>query len=172
MSFMKYQTVLSSLLVLIVQLGAGQTQAEQRVLSTRGESLDRIVAVVNEGVILSSELDSELRRIKDRLKQQNTELPSDSVLRTQVLERLIQQELQVQRGERGGLKVSDEMLNSALNDVATSSNVKFSDLPALIEARGESYAVYREQMRRDIAIQIMQNSVIVDSHIINGITCR
>ncbi len=162
MSFMKYQTVLSSLLVLIVQLGAGPTQAEQRVLSTRGESLDRIVAVVNEGVILNSELNDELRRIKDRLKQQNTELPSDSVLRTQVLERLIQQELQVQRGERGGLKVSDEMLNSALNDVATSSNVKFSDLPALIEARGESYAVYREQMRRDIAIQIMQNSVMSD----------
>lgn len=146
---------------LLAALGvAAGTQAEQRVLSSRGESMDRIVAVVNEGVILRSELDLETARIKDRLRQQNTELPSDNVLRAQVLDRLIAQELQVQRGKQGGLTVTDEMLNSALNDIATSNNVKFSDLPAVIEARGESYASYREQLRREIAIQIMQSSVV------------
>jgi peptidyl-prolyl cis-trans isomerase SurA len=159
MSFMKYQTLVS-LLIVSCQLCFSPAQAAPRTLSTRGDSLDRIVAVVDEGVILNSELNAEIDRIKLRLKQQNTELPSDSVLRTQVLDRLIQQELQLQRAAKGGLKVTDDMLNNALNDVASSSNVKFSDLPALIEAQGLSYAVYREELRRDIALQVMQREIV------------
>jgi peptidyl-prolyl cis-trans isomerase SurA len=137
------------------------TQAEPRTLSTRGESLDRIVAVVNDGVVLQSGLDTEMARIKERLKQQGTEVPADTVLRPQVLERLIVEELQVQRATRGGLKISDDMLNSALNDVATRNKVKFSDLPAAIEAQGQSYAAYREEVRRDMMLQILQQQAVV-----------
>lgn len=135
--------------------------AEPRQLSSRGESLDRIVAIVNDGVVLSSQLDSEVTRIKARLVEQKTELPPDSVLRKQVLDRLVAQELQLQRAERGGLKISDEMVNAALNDIAGRNGVKFSDLPAAIEAQGQSYAAYREEVRRDMALQYLQQQAVV-----------
>jgi peptidyl-prolyl cis-trans isomerase SurA len=82
-------------------------------------------------------------------------------LRKQVLDRLILQELQLQRAARGGLKVSDEMLNNALNDIATHNNVKFSDLPAAIEAQGQNYAAFREEVRRDMTVQILQQQAVV-----------
>ncbi|MGC3982520.1 MAG: peptidylprolyl isomerase [Steroidobacteraceae bacterium] len=148
-------------MALTTVLGLTTLQAEPRVLSSRGESLDRVVAIVNDGVVLSSELDAETARIAARLKQQNTELPADNVLRKQVLDRLIQQELQLQRAQRGGLKVSDEMLNSALNDIAGRNNVKFSDLPAAIESQGQNYATYREEVRRDMTLQILQQQAVI-----------
>ena len=157
---MKYRLNLSTLLIASNLIFTGLSHAEPRQLSDRGESLDRIVAIVNDSIILSSELDAEIARITNRLKQQKTELPSLAVLRTQVLDRLIQQELQLERGKKGGLKVTDDMLNSMLNDIATNNGIKFSDLPSAIEAQGQSYAAYREEIRRDIALQIMQREVL------------
>src|SRR5690242_5682273 len=87
--------------------------AQTRELSSRGELLDRVVAIVGDGVILLSQLDAETDRISARLRQQKTELPPRGVLRRQVLERLIAQEVQLQRADRVGIKVSDEMLNSS-----------------------------------------------------------
>lgn len=138
-------------------------QAEPRPLSTRGESLDRIAAIVNDGVVLTSELDAETARITARLKQQNTELPAPDVLRQQVLERLVVQELEAQRADKAGLKVSDEMLNGALNDIAARNKVKFSDLPATLEAQGYNYASYREQVRREMTLEILQQRAVIAS---------
>lgn len=148
-------------LCLTLLISAAAVQAEPRELSRRGESLDRLAAIVNDGVVLVSELDAETLRITARLKQQNTELPAESVLRRQVLDRLILQELQLQRAARGGLKISDEMLNSALNDIATRNGVKFADLPASIEAQGQNYALFREEVRRDMTVQILQQQAVV-----------
>lgn len=137
------------------------SSADPTQLSTRGEPLDRIVAIVNDGVVLNSQLDEETARIAARLKQQKTELPDMEVLRKQVLERLINQELEMQRADKVGLKVSDEMLNTQLNEIATQNNVKFSDLPAVLEAQGENYAEYRENMRKEITLQILQQRSVV-----------
>lgn len=166
MSFMKFKIpapglITALLLTPLLILGMTTLQAEPRQLSTRGESLDRLAAIVNDGVVLTSELDAETARITARLQQQNTELPAESVLRRQVLDRLILQELQLQRAERGGLKISDEMLNSALNDIAGRNNVKFSDLPASIEAQGQNYATFREEVRRDMTVQILQQQAVI-----------
>jgi len=135
--------------------------AEPHALSTRGNSLDRIAAVVNDGVVLSSELDEETDRIVARLKQQKTEMPNMTVLRKQVLERLINQELQMQRANKAGLKVSDEMLNAQLNEIAKQNNIKFSDLPAALESQGINYAEYRESLRRDITLEILQQRAVI-----------
>lgn len=142
-------------------LTVSAAQAEPRQLSSRGASLDRIAAIVNDGVVLESELAAETARIAARLKQQNTTLPPDDVLRQQVLERLIVQELEMQRAEKAGLKVTDEMLNSALNDIAGRNKVKFSDLPATLEAQGYNYAEYREQVRREMTLEILQQRAVV-----------
>ena len=74
--------------------------------------------MVNDGLVLKSELDAQMDAVTKRLQEQKIEMPSQSVLRQQVLERLIVQEIQTQRAKRVGLTISDEQLNSALQDMA------------------------------------------------------
>jgi len=135
--------------------------ADPRDLSSHGNSLDRIAAIVNDGVVLVSDLDEETARIQARLKQQKTEPPDVKVLRKQVLERLINQELQMQRANKAGLKVNDEMLNAQLNEVAQRGGIKFSDLPSVLESQGVNYAEYRENLRREITLDILQQRAVI-----------
>ncbi|MES1190833.1 MAG: peptidylprolyl isomerase [Steroidobacter sp.] len=154
------QLIVTALLTFFSLLPA-VSGADQHELSTRGVLLDRIVAIVNDGVVLSSDLDTETGRIVARLKQQKTDIPDMDVLRKQVLERLVNEELEMQRADKAGLKVSDEMLNAQLNEVAKQNGVKFSDLPALLEAQGENYAEYREFMRKQITLDILQQRAVI-----------
>jgi peptidyl-prolyl cis-trans isomerase SurA len=121
-----------------------------------GELLDGIAAVVNEGVVLVSQLETETANITRRLREQKTELPPAAVLRKQVLERLIVEEIQVQRAERLGVNVPDEMVNNALNDVATRNQINFADLPRALEAQGLDYRDYRDSIRRELQLQILR----------------
>src|SRR3984957_12886259 len=91
----------------------GLAHAQTRELATKGEMLDRVAAVVNDGVVLNSELDDQINIVSERLRAQKLELPPQNVLRQQVLERLVLQEIQSQRAAKAGLKVPDETLNSA-----------------------------------------------------------
>src|SRR5438105_8587953 len=113
----------------------GQASAQTRELATRGELLDRVAAIVNDGVVLSSELDAQVQVIGERLRQQKLELPAQNVLRQQVLERLVLQEIQMQRANRAGIKVSDEQVNSALQDVARRNSLTLSQLPDALAQR-------------------------------------
>jgi peptidyl-prolyl cis-trans isomerase SurA len=114
--------------------------------------------------VLKSQLDQETATIAQRLRDQKTELPPESVLRKQVLERLVVQEIQMQRADRLGIEVSDEMLNGALNDVARRNGIAFSDLPAALEKQGLNYAAYREDFRRNLILQLLQQRDVV-SHV-------
>ncbi len=145
----------------LVAVAPSQLHAQTRELSSRGELVDRIVAVVGEEVILKSQLDAETDRIVARLKERKTELPPRSVLRQQVLERLIVQEVQLQRAERAGIKVSDEMLNGSLEDVAQRGNIQFSQLPDALAAQGIDYRNFRDEMRRDITMQLLRQRDVV-----------
>src|SRR3979411_2991621 len=98
---------------LVALQGQGLAHAQTRELATKGVLLDRVAAVVNDGVVLNSELDDQVATIGERLRAQKLELPPQNVLRQQVLERLVLQEIQAQRANRAGLKVPDEALNSA-----------------------------------------------------------
>ena len=101
----------------LAALGAhGSAGAQTRELATQGDLLDRVVAIVNDGVVLNSDLDAQLDIVSERLRQQKLELPPQNVLRQQVLERLVVQEIQVQRAHHYGIKVTDETLNAALED--------------------------------------------------------
>src|SRR5215472_18773280 len=81
--------------------------AQTRELDTRGVMLDRIAAIVNDGVVLNSDLDSQIETVSERLRQQKLDLPPQNVLRQQVLERLVVQEIQLQRAQHDGIKVTD-----------------------------------------------------------------
>jgi peptidyl-prolyl cis-trans isomerase SurA len=126
----------------------------------RGVSLDRVAAVVSDGIVLQSALDRQVQVVTERLQQAGQQMPPRDILRQQVLERLVVQEIQLQRAARLGIKVSDEQLNAALTDVAQRNNVRFSDLPAVLERQGVDYRAYREDMRREMVMgQLRQRDV-------------
>jgi peptidyl-prolyl cis-trans isomerase SurA len=140
----------------LLMLATAVVHAQTRELSTRGQLLDRIAAVVNDGVVLTSELDAEVDQVIERLRQQNTELPPRNVLRRQVLERLVLEQIQLQRAERIGIQVSDEMLNGALADIAQRNGISFSDLPATLEQQGVDYRAYRDEIRDTLRLQLLR----------------
>ncbi|HKX99639.1 MAG TPA: peptidylprolyl isomerase [Steroidobacteraceae bacterium] len=135
---------------------AGAALAQTRDMSSTGVALDRVIAVVNEGVVLQSQLEQQSALIAERLRSQGTQLPPADVIRQQVLERLILQEIQVQRAGRLGVQVSDEMLNEALRDVARRNNIEFEQMPQALEQQGIDYASYREEMRREIMLSLLK----------------
>jgi peptidyl-prolyl cis-trans isomerase SurA len=136
--------------LLCLLLLPGAADAQTRDLSSSGVALDRVIAIVNDGVVLQSQLDDQSTLITDRLREQGSQLPPADVIREQVLERLILQEIQVQRATRLGVQVPDEMLNEALRDVAVRNKIPFEQMPLALEQQGIDYASYREEMRREI----------------------
>src|SRR6202789_2147013 len=90
------------------------THAQTRDIGVHGEMLDLIAAIVNDGLVLKSELDVQMSSVQKRLQEQRVELPSQSVLQQQVLDRLVLQEIQLQRAKHVGLTVTDEQLNGPL----------------------------------------------------------
>jgi peptidyl-prolyl cis-trans isomerase SurA len=130
--------------------------AQTRELSTTGVPLDRVIAIVNDGIVLQSQLDNQSRLITDRLRDQGTQLPPPDVIRQQVLERLVLQEIQYQRAQRLGVQVPDEMLNEALRDVARRNGIPFEQMPLALQAQGLDYATYRDEMRREITLSLLR----------------
>lgn len=135
---------------------SGAALAQTRELSSSGVALDRVIAIVNEGIVLQSQLDSQLLLVTDRLRGQGTQTPPADVIRQQVLERLVLQEIQVQRATRLGVQVPDELLNESLRDVAKRNSIPFEQMPLALAAQGIDYATYREEMRREITLSLLR----------------
>ncbi|MBM0108469.1 peptidylprolyl isomerase [Steroidobacter sp. S1-65] len=140
---------------------AGGASAQTRELSGSGQLLDRIAAVVNDGVVLNSQLEEQTEEITQRLRQQNTELPPRNVLRQQILERLVVEEIQMQRADKLGIQVSDEMLNGALDDVAKRNNIGFADLPQALAQQGIDYRTFRDEIRRQMTLQLLRQRDVI-----------
>jgi peptidyl-prolyl cis-trans isomerase SurA len=136
--------------------GAEAPKAEPFTGPLPGVSLDKVVAIVNEGVVTQSELDEQVATITDRMQRANQTPPPAATIRTQVLDRLVIQELQLQRAERMGIKISDEQLNEAVAEVARRNNLTLAQLPAVLQQQGFDYASYRENMRKEITLRAVQ----------------
>jgi peptidyl-prolyl cis-trans isomerase SurA len=154
---MRFFTILTAAAAAALMALAGSVaHAQTRELATQGELLDRVVAIVNDGVVLNSDLDAEVAAVTERLKEQKLELPAQNVLRQQVLERLVLQEIQVQRAGKAGVKVSDENVNAALQDVAKRNGMTLTQLPEALARQGVDYPTYREEIRREIMLQMLR----------------
>lgn len=114
--------------------------------------LDRIIAVVNEDVIMQSELEAKIRTVREQIQQQGAQVPPTSVLENQVLERLIQNRVQLQLAERAGIRVDDESLNRTISNIAASNNVSLTQFREILEQDGYSYETFRENMRNEITL--------------------
>jgi peptidyl-prolyl cis-trans isomerase SurA len=158
---MRRSVFLSSAGLSVLGLVAMSVASRAKELSTNGVLLDRVAAVVNEGVVLQSELDLQTHEIEARLRTQNVALPPESVLRQQVLERLVQEEIQQQHADRAGIRVSDEQVNAAMEDIAARQKLTLEQLPQKLAADGVDYAQYRTELKKEIARQILRQRDVV-----------
>ena len=118
----------------------------------KGELLDKVAAVVNDSIVTESEVTEQIAMITARLEEQKTPMPPADVIRRQVLDRLVIQEIQLQRAERLGMKVSDEQLNAAVGEIAKRNNLELAQLPDALRAQGIDYQSYRENVRKEITL--------------------
>jgi peptidyl-prolyl cis-trans isomerase SurA len=123
------------------------------VLAQTLQPLDRIAAVVNEDVVLQSELDRAVQNVLAQYANQPGQLPPRAVLERQVLERLVLVKLQVARAAETGVRVSDADLNNAVNAVAQQNGTTPDGLRQRLEADGMSYPEFRNSLRDEITIQ-------------------
>jgi peptidyl-prolyl cis-trans isomerase SurA len=137
------------------------SHAQTRDIGVHGEMLDRIAAIVNDGLVLKSELDVQMSSVQKRLQEQKVELPSQSVLQQQVLDRLVLQEIQMQRAKHVGLTVTDEQLNGALQEIAARNKIPFDQLPTALAAQGVDYKIYRESMRKELTLSTLRSRDVI-----------
>jgi len=131
-------------------------------LSESGVFIDGVAAVVNEGVVLKSELDRQQDLIIRRATEQGMQLPPAHVLREQVLERLIIEEIQMQRASRIGIQISDQMLNTAIAQIAENAGLKFEDMPAVLAKDKIDYAEYRRDMRKQMVLEQLKRIDVIN----------
>ncbi|MFG0381740.1 peptidylprolyl isomerase [Pseudomonas sp. zbq_18] len=116
------------------------------------QSLDRVVAIVDNDVIMYSQLDQRLNEVEKTLNKRGGQLPPQDVLQQQVLERLIVENLQLQIGDRSGIRITDEELNQAMASIAQRNNLTLDQFRAALARDGLSYEQAREQIRREMVI--------------------
>lgn len=124
------------------------------------EVLDRIVAVVEDDVILDDELINEERNIISKLKSNNVSLPPEYILQRQVLERMIVDKLQKQMAARSGIQISDEMLRNSVGEIASRNGLSVDAFREEIERQGMSYKVFEDNLRNEIAINQLRGREI------------
>ncbi len=144
--------LLASAPIAAQDVGPPDSAADEKKGASSGSLLDGIAAIVNEGVVLSSEFRRQLKMIKQRAEEGKIPLPPANILNDQVLERLVVEEVQLQRAQRVGIQISDQMLNDAIANIAQSNDIAFEDLPDMLAKDGINYGDYRSEMRRQLTL--------------------
>ncbi len=124
------------------------------------ELLDRVVAVVDSGVVMESQLNQRVQDIIGRLRSDGIELPPKEVLEEQILERLIIEEIQLQIGDQAGVKISDAELNRALSMIASENSMNLEQFKESLDANNDSYVKLRDQVRKELIIQRVQRGKV------------
>ncbi|MDW6001990.1 peptidylprolyl isomerase SurA [Vibrio mangrovi] len=122
--------------------------------------LDRMAVIVNDSTILTSDIDTEIKLFKANAAHNNQTLPPDSVIRTQVIDKLITDTLQKQEANRIGVKIDDNRLNQTIEDIAKQNDQTVPELRESIEKAGVSYTTFREKIRDEIAISEARNALV------------
>ncbi|WP_129140594.1 peptidylprolyl isomerase [Modicisalibacter coralii] len=120
------------------------------------QPLDRIVAVVNDDAIMASELADRVAQARSQLAQRNISMPSDAVLRKQVLDRMVVEQIQLQMARKANLTVDDTQLNRAVRSIAQNNGMTLDQFADALERDGLSLADVREQVRREMLIRQVQ----------------
>ena len=148
--------ILSALAALLLVLSTSVAHAQALSL----DPIDGIVAVVEEDVILRSELNRAVNNIRAQFATRADQLPPADVLEKQVLERLIVMRLQLQRAEQAGIRISDIELEQAISRIAQQNNLSLEQLRTQISKDGISYDEFRQQLREELTVQRLRQSLV------------
>ena len=123
--------------------------------------LDRIIAVVDEDVVMESQLNQRLNSVKAQLTEnQRGQIPSDEELKAQLIERLIVESVQIQMADRAGVRISDEELNESMTAIASQNKLTLQQFRQAVERDGIPYAEMRDQIRREVKINRVQQGIM------------
>ena len=122
--------------------------------------VDKVIAIVDDDVVLSSELDSRVNSIKARFVDKPEQLPPEEVLRKQVLDRLISENIQIQLAQRGGIYISDEQVNQSFAQLAEGQGLNPNQLLQELNRQGESVTSVMRDLRRELTLQQVQQAQV------------
>ena len=122
--------------------------------------LDRVAVIVNEGVVLESEVQQLLREVKNNAANRDAQLPEDSVLRVQATDRLVMQQLQLQMASRMGITISDTQLQQTIQNIARDEGMSVDEMRGRITASGTPWDDYRESVRKEIITGEVQRAAV------------
>ena len=129
-------------------------------LHSKIELLDRIAIIVDDGVVMESQINKSFDDLKRNYQSQGMEMPPKNIILDQIKEKLIIEELQLQMADRAGVKISDAELNSALARLASNNQMSLEEFIAFIENNNDSYEDVREQVRKEMSIQRIQRGKV------------
>jgi len=129
-------------------------------IASKIELIDRVIAVVDSGVIMESQLNERVEEILMRLRNDRTELPPLNLLEEQVLDRLIIEEIQLQMADRAGIKISDSELNQTLSRVAAQNKLSLEEFRIKLESDGTSYRSFRDTIKKELILQRVQRGKV------------
>jgi peptidyl-prolyl cis-trans isomerase SurA len=115
-------------------------------------TIDQVAAIVDNDVVMQSQLDQRIREVQQTIAKRGQGVPPPSALQSQVLDRLILENLQLQIGERSGIRITDEELNQAIGTIAQRNQMSVEQFKAALVHDGLSYQSAREQVRREMII--------------------
>jgi peptidyl-prolyl cis-trans isomerase SurA len=156
------QLFASLLLALAIALPA-HAQLLTPASAPASQPLDRIVAVVDEDVILQSELDQAVASVQQQYAAHPEQLPPQQVLQKQVLNRLVLMKLQIAKAQEQGIRISDADIDQAVAAVAAQNKLTPEQLRNEVERSGESYEAFRKQLGDQLMVQRLQQSVVQSS---------
>ena len=122
--------------------------------------VDKVAAVVNNGVVLESDVDGLMQSVKLNAGQAGQQLPDDATLRHQILERLIMDQIILQMGQKMGVKISDEQLDQAIANIAKQNNMTLDQMRSRLAYDGLNYNTYRNQIRKEMTISEVRNNEV------------
>ncbi|EFQ1815912.1 peptidylprolyl isomerase SurA [Salmonella enterica] len=122
--------------------------------------VDKVAAVVNNGVVLESDVDGLMQSVKLNAGQAGQQLPDDDTLRHQILERLIMDQIILQMGQKMGVKITDEQLDQAIANIAKQNNMTMDQMRSRLAYDGLNYSTYRNQIRKEMIISEVRNNEV------------
>ena len=140
------------------------------------EVLDQVVAIVDDDIILASELQERIQDVRNNMESRGIDVPEDEILVRETLDRLILDSIQMQLANRYGVRIPDAQLDEAMTRLARQNGLTLEQFRIALEQSGQSYAAARESLRDDLAIQrvqqgnVMRNINISEQEIDNFLT--
>ena len=130
------------------------------IMAAHAQPLDKVVAIVNDNVITASELEAQVEILRQQITAKNMQLPSEVVLRKQVLQHLIDVDLQLQLAKKNDITVDTTDLNEAIAKIAESNKLSLTQLREALAKQGLVWEEYRENIRKEMLVSRLQQKAV------------